>query len=177
MALVNSSPTNGAPSGGGGGGSYSPPAPAPEPTPAPAPEPTPTPTPTPTPATTKLTSAEQLSKSLTLIESKDWFEAEKTLKDLRVEDQNNPEVWNLSGFAARNMGDFKNSNSYYKRALSLDGKHKGALEYQGELFLKLKQPRKANSNLAKLKAICGSSCEEYRELKDAIKAYKKAGRR
>jgi len=112
-----------------------------------------------------------------LIKSKNWSEAEKILKDLRSKDKSNPEVWNLSGFAARNMDDVKNSTSYYRRALALDSKHRGALEYQGELFLKLKQLRQAKSNLAKLKAICGTSCEEYQELNEAIKSYEKASKK
>jgi len=118
-----------------------------------------------------------LATSLTLIESKNWVEAEKALEELRREDSNNPEVWNLSGFAARNMGDVKNASVYYRRALSLDSKHLGALEYQGELFLKLKRLRQAKNNLARLKAICGTSCEEYQELKNEIDAYEKLRRK
>jgi len=118
-----------------------------------------------------------LATSLTLLKSENWVKAEKILKELRSEDKNNPEVWNLSGFAARNMGDIKNATKYYRRALSLDSKHLGALEYQGELFLKLKQLRQAKNNLAKLKDICGTSCEEYQELKNEIAAYEKLSRK
>jgi len=124
-----------------------------------------------------MTSVERVSNSLALIKSKKWFEAEKILKDLRREDKNNPEVWNLSGFAARNMNDLQKSIAYYRKALALDSNHRGALEYQGELFLKLKQLLQAKNNLAKLRMICGVSCEEYQELNEAINSYEKARRK
>jgi len=120
---------------------------------------------------------ERVSNSLALIRSKKWFEAEKILKDLRREDKNNPEVWNLSGFAARNMNNLQKSIAYYRKALALDSNHRGALEYQGELFLKLKQLLQAKNNLAKLRMICGVSCEEYQELNEAINSYEKARRK
>jgi hypothetical protein len=42
------------------------------------------------------------------------------------------------------------------------------LEYQGELFLLTKKVANAKKNLAKLKSLCGTSCEEYLDLKKAI---------
>ena len=54
---------------------------------------------------------------------------------------------------------------YYEKALSLDSRHKGAHEYIGELYLKLKQPEKAKEHLAKLDSICFFGCEEFDELK------------
>jgi hypothetical protein len=57
----------------------------------------------------------------------------------------------------------------YTRALTLDPQHTGALEYQGVLFVILGDLDKANSNLDKIEAICGTSCEEYEELAEAIK--------
>ena len=60
---------------------------------------------------------------------------------------------------------------YYEKAFSLDPRHKGAHEYIGELYLKLKQLEKANEHLAKLDSICFFSCEELDELKEAIQAY------
>ena len=62
------------------------------------------------------------------------------------------------------------TNAVYAKelALKIDSKHLGALEYQGELFMILKKTSSAKSNLAKIKAICGTSCEEYIDLKKAI---------
>ncbi|MEY3935560.1 MAG: hypothetical protein RI901_990, partial [Actinomycetota bacterium] len=58
--------------------------------------------------------------------------------------------------------------TYYAKALKIDPKHLGALEYQGELFMLTKKPSEAKKNLAKLKSLCGIKCEEYLDLKKAI---------
>jgi len=62
----------------------------------------------------------------------------------------------------------------YDKALTIDPEHKGALEYQGELFLTLKQPDKAKANLAKLKQQCSFNCKERDDLMRAINAYNAA---
>ena len=55
------------------------------------------------------------------------------------------------------------------KALKLDPKHTGALEYQGVLFIKLNQIDKAKANLALIKTICGNTtCESYVDLAKAI---------
>ncbi len=56
----------------------------------------------------------------------------------------------------------------YERALKLDPQHAGALEYQGELFVILGEPDKARANLVLIEAICGTGCEEYVDLAEAI---------
>ena len=62
---------------------------------------------------------------------------------------------------------------FYEKELSLDPRNKGAHEYIGELYLKLKQPEKAKEHLAKLDSICFFGCEEFDELKEPIQAYEK----
>jgi hypothetical protein len=57
---------------------------------------------------------------------------------------------------------------YYSKALRIDPNHLGALEYQGELFVETKKIPSAKKNLAKLKSLCGATCEEYLDLKKAI---------
>lgn len=57
---------------------------------------------------------------------------------------------------------------YYRKALDIDPGHKGALEYQGELYVELGQIDKATENLEKLNRICSSGCEEQEDLKAAI---------
>jgi len=81
---------------------------------------------------------------------------------------NNADVNNLLGYTSRKLKLYSQSATYYTRALKIDPKHLGALEYQGELFLIQKKSSSAKSNLAKIKAICGTNCEEYEELKKAI---------
>ena len=64
---------------------------------------------------------------------------------------------------------------YYDKALAMDPSHKGALEYQGELFVTLGQIDKAKANLARLNRICLFGCEEYDDLKAAIEHAPKKG--
>ncbi len=72
------------------------------------------------------------------------------------------------GFSARKLGRYDDSMMYYTKALDINPKHKGALEYMGELYLTLEQPEKAKALLARLEKICTFGCEEKRELQEAI---------
>src|ERR1051326_8564171 len=60
------------------------------------------------------------------------------LKPLAAKDQQ-PDVYSLMGFALRKTGDRPNAMTYYNKALAMDANHKGALEYQGELFVEIGQ--------------------------------------
>lgn len=79
-----------------------------------------------------------------------------------------PDVLSLMGFALRKTGDRSQAMTYYRRALDADPTHKGALEYQGELYVELGQLDKARENLAKLDRLCWFGCEEATDLKQAI---------
>lgn len=84
----------------------------------------------------------------------------------------NADAFNLLAFSQRNLGDYESAGRNYKTALSIDPDHKGALEYQGELFLTLDQPERAEANLARLDEICIFECRAYVELKQAIDDYR-----
>jgi tetratricopeptide (TPR) repeat protein len=79
-----------------------------------------------------------------------------------------PDVYSLMGFALRKTGDRAQAMTYYRKALDADPTHKGALEYQGELYVELGQVDKAKENLARLGKLCWFGCEEQRDLKEAI---------
>jgi tetratricopeptide (TPR) repeat protein len=79
-----------------------------------------------------------------------------------------PDVYSLLGFSLRKTGDRPQAMTYYLKALEMNPSHKGALEYQGELFVELGQVDKAKENLAKLKRICMFGCEEREDLQEAI---------
>ena len=53
-------------------------------------------------------------------------------------------------------------------ALDFNPDHKGALEYQGEMYVELGQLDKAKANLAKLVKLCPDGCEEREDLEKAI---------
>lgn len=78
------------------------------------------------------------------------------------------DVYNLLGFAYRKSGNLGAASTFYGKALDFDANHKGALEYQGEMFIQLGQPDKARANLARLVALCPQGCEEREDLEKAI---------
>ena len=133
-----------------------------------------TPTPTPTPVATATTSAtsknltSELAKIRDLIAKKNFTAALAALKIADKDFANNADINNLLGYSARNLKQYANAATYYTKALKIDPNHLGALEYQGELFMLTKKSAQAKKNLAKLKTLCGLTCEEYLDLKKAI---------
>ena len=120
--------------------------------------------------------SKELRESIKLI-NRNLFEA--ALVPLALETMQNPknaDAWNYTGFALRKSGRYDESMTAYNKALAIDPKHEGALEYQGELYLTLKQPDKAKVNLAKLKKQCSFNCKERDDLMRAINAYNAANK-
>ena len=126
----------------------------------------------PTPAETPTIAAKNLPAQLDavtkLLDSKNFSQAVADLKVLDKEFANNADINNLLGYASRNLMQYKQSASYYTKALRINPNHLGAIEYQGELFVKTKKVAAAKRNLAKLKRLCGVNCPEYLDLKQAI---------
>lgn len=114
----------------------------------------------------------EMKKARALIEQQKYADAIKELKAAEQIDPTNANVHNWLGYSNRKLGYLDVSFQYYNTALKLDPKHKGAHEYIGEAYLMAKKPDKAREHLAALKNICGTGCEEYRELDKAIAAYK-----
>ena len=103
----------------------------------------------------KLIKKEDYSKAITVLEK--VLEKKKYQKD--------PDILNEYAFALRKSGDLAKAEIFYNKALEIDPKHNGALEYLGELYVDTKRKGKANLLLRKLK---NCRCEEYSELKDYI---------
>jgi cytochrome c-type biogenesis protein CcmH/NrfG len=102
------------------------------------------------------------------IDAKKWNDAIVVLKAIVAAQPNNADAYNLLGYSYRHAGDTKKAQAAYVRALKIDPNHTGALEYQGELYVQLGQIDKAKANLAKIKGLCGTTCEEYEDLDKAI---------
>lgn len=81
----------------------------------------------------------------------------------------NADAWNLLGYSSRKLGRLDAAAKYYQAALRIDPNHRGALEYQGELFIQTGAFDKAKANLQKLDALCGS-CGEAADLRAALAA-------
>ena len=129
---------------------------------------TPTPVATPTPTVAVKNVNTELTKIRSLIEAKNFSAALTALQAADKTFPNNADINNLLGYSARNLKQYKPAANYYAKALKIDPKHLGALEYQGELFMLTKKTSDAKKNLAKLKSLCGVNCEEYIDLKKAI---------
>ena len=69
----------------------------------------------------------------------DFKTARAALIEVNKEFPNDADVNNLLGFTSRKLKMYSSSATYYAKALSINPKHLGALEYQGELFIVLKK--------------------------------------
>ena len=93
------------------------------------------------------------------------------LKKAEQSAKDDADIQNLLGFSYRKSGNLDEAAKHYDKALGLNPKHKGALEYQGELFLMLGDKAAAEDNLEKLDKICWLGCEELAELRTAIEKF------
>ena len=111
-----------------------------------------------------------------LINNKQFSDAILKLNDALLSDSKNADIYNYLGFSHRKLGEMEKAAFYYNKALEINPKHKGALEYQGEMFLTLNQIGKAEDNLKKLDKICFLGCSEFDKLKKSIMD-KKSGKK
>ena len=108
------------------------------------------------------------NEAVALIAAKKYQEAILPLQSAEKLAKTDADIQNLLGFTHRKTGKLDAAAGYYKRALEINPKHKGALEYQGELFLMLGNKDAAAANLVTLDKICWLGCSEYDDLKQAI---------
>jgi len=101
-----------------------------------------------------------------------YDEAKGYLQKVLAAKPDDADALNLMGFTERKLGDPGQSLEYYNKALALNPKHLGANEYLGELYLEMKDVKKAEERLAVLQQACGGTCEEYQELKEKIEKFK-----
>ena len=109
------------------------------------------------------------------IAAKNWAGAIDDLK--RINAVGNADWNNLMGYSLRKATapDLAAAEKFYNEALRINPKHRGALEYSGELYLMLGDLAKAEQRLAALDKACMLPCEEYTDLKKAVARFKAAG--
>lgn len=112
-------------------------------------------------------------EAIKLIKNESYEPAIDSLLSAEKSSKNDPDIYNYLGYSFRKINDLEKAAFYYDKALVLSPKHKGALEYQGEMFLTLGQLEKAESNLKKLEKICFLGCDEEKMLKESILKFKK----
>lgn len=106
------------------------------------------------------------------IEIEDYTKAVGLLQTVIDNNPKNANAWNYMGYSLRHLRKYDEALAAYEKALQIKPKHKGALEYLGELFLETGQLEKAKIQLKNLDKACFFSCKEYRELKEKIENYK-----
>ena len=127
-------------------------------------------------ADTPSTSPDKLTQARSLIKDKKWSEAIDEPK--RANDPASAGWNNLMGCSLRKTKspDLDGAERYYNEALRIDPKHRGALEYSGELYLMKGDLATAEKRLATLDKACTFGCDEYTDLKKAIEHYKATGK-
>ena len=118
-----------------------------------------------------------LEKAAAATARKDWAAAQSVLAPAVAANPSNANYHNLYAYSIRKGAnpDMSLVFKHYNEALRIDPKHRGALEYSGELYLTKGNLAKAEERLATLDKACLLSCAEYRDLKKAIAAYKANG--
>jgi Flp pilus assembly protein TadD len=119
--------------------------------------------------------ADSLAPARAQIAKKNWSGAIDELK--KVNETGSADWNNLMGYSLRKgpAPDYAAAEKFYNEALRIDPKHRGALEYSGELYLMNGRLDLAEQRLAALDKACFLPCEEYRDLKRAVNRYKAAG--
>ena len=120
--------------------------------------------------TVTLRESPDLSAVRAKIKAREWKAAIADLNAMVDKGVQHADVYNLLGFSLRNDGDTRTAQTFYRKALEFDPDHKGALEYQGELYIKIGDMAKARENAARLARLCPQGCEEREDLDKAIAA-------
>jgi tetratricopeptide (TPR) repeat protein len=102
----------------------------------------------------------------TIYEQHDYAGAIDQLRALGHDDFAN--VANLIGYSYRKLGDYRESQVWYERALKSDPDHVLTWNYYGLWQIEQGNRDQAVYHLSRIKAICGTDCEEYRTLAAAL---------
>jgi Flp pilus assembly protein TadD len=121
--------------------------------------------------------ADKLAPARALIAEGRWRDAIAALQ--QAPDTSNADWNNLMGYSHRKAKtpDFAAAERFYDEALRLQPKHRGALEYSGELYLMMNDLPRAEARLAALDKACTFGCDEHKDLKAAVARYKANGNR
>jgi tetratricopeptide (TPR) repeat protein len=82
-------------------------------------------------------------------------------------------VLTMIGYSQRKAGRVAEGIATYQRALSIEPDNLDAREYLGEGYAEMGDLEKARAELARIEGICGGkSCEQYKDLAEAIESAK-----
>ncbi len=125
-----------------------------------------------TSSSTKPAKTSNFEDGVAAVKAENYERAIDLLQKVVAVEPENADAWNFIGFSHRKLDNLDRALSAYNKALAIDPKHRGANEYLGELYLRTGDLAKAEERLKKLDDICFFGCEEYKDLKAAIEAYK-----
>jgi tetratricopeptide (TPR) repeat protein len=128
-----------------------------------------------TPPAAATPAADALATPRALIAEGKWREAIDALRS--VNDTASADWNNLMGYAQRKAAapDYALAERYYDAALKIDPKHRGALEYSGELYLLRGDLARAEARVQELGRACFFGCKELDQLRAAVAAFKANG--
>ncbi len=88
----------------------------------------------------------------------------------RLKNPNTAEALNYRGYATRKLGRTDEGIGYYLKAVALDPNYTLVREYLGEAYLVKGDVTDATAQLSTIEKLCGTTCEPYLTLAEAIKA-------
>ena len=106
------------------------------------------------------------------IQRRDWASAITHLTQVVRNEPDNADAHNALGFAYRQRNRMESAFRHFRESLRLNPKHRSAHENIGEAYLKTGNRVKAREHLGALERLCGTACEEQRNLAKAIAAAK-----
>lgn len=101
------------------------------------------------------------------------FEEALRVLDTMV-DSNTAEALNYRGYATRKLGRTDEGIGYYLKSIAMAPHYASAREYLGEAYLTKGRLDLAEEQLKAIYGICGTQCEEYIDLAEAIKNHPKS---
>lgn len=104
--------------------------------------------------------------SYALAKAERYEEALETLD--MVKNPDTPEALNYRGYATRKLGRLEEGIGYYRKAVALDPNYAQVREYLGEAYVAQGNIELAREQLKVIAALCGTTCEEYEDLEEAI---------
>ncbi|SDK97295.1 Tetratricopeptide repeat-containing protein [Pseudomonas delhiensis] len=114
----------------------------------------------------RLGDADRTAYAYRLAKAGRYQEALALLDTLRRPDT--AEALNYRGYATRKLGRVDEGIGYYLQSVRLDPKYAKVREYLGEAYVTQGRLDLAREQLRNIQGLCGTGCEEYRDLARAI---------
>jgi tetratricopeptide (TPR) repeat protein len=102
----------------------------------------------------------------------DWSGAIAVLKSAALRDPRNADIQNYIGYGYRRLRELEPAFAHFRRALTINPRHRAAHQHIGETYLAIGNLAAAEEHLAALEGICLIPCDEYGDLQRAITKYK-----